>query len=67
MSGKPKIMSGQRFGDWVVKERSKHTDAKRRAYWVCECECGNIGIVRGDNLRRGTSLGCKQCMWGRVN
>lgn len=30
--------------------------------WLCRCECGNIRIVRGSNLRKGltSSCGCMQ-------
>lgn len=37
-----------------------HTNNK--AFWLCQCECGNKTIVSGDKLRRGytKSCGCLQ-------
>jgi hypothetical protein len=29
-----------------------------RAFWECECECGNIKVVRSDNLQKGTIKSC---------
>lgn len=65
--GLVKDITGRRFGSWVVIGKAKRTDSKRRVFWICVCECGRFGVVRGDNLRRGKSEGCKKCMWGRVN
>lgn len=31
---------------------------RRRAKWLCECECGNTVVVFGDNLRDGKTLSC---------
>lgn len=35
---------------------------KRRAFWLCECECGNIRSVASSHLQSGhtTSCGCKK-------
>lgn len=30
----------------------------RRAYWLCECECGNTKIIRGDALLSGRARSC---------
>ncbi len=30
----------------------------RQAYWLCECKCGTVRKVRGDQLRRGISESC---------
>lgn len=57
-------LTGKRFGRWkVIKfacidKASKHT-------WLCECKCGNKGVIRGESLRRGDSQSCgclhKEC------
>lgn len=49
-------MTGKRFGRWTVLERD--CLEKRNAYWICRCDCGNYGIVRGDELRDGRSGSC---------
>lgn len=51
---------GKRFGRLVVVDRSeKQLDGTRK--WVCECDCGAIGVLRdGWQLRSkdSTSCGC---------
>jgi len=53
-------LTGQRFGRLVVigesKKRNKHGDI----YWWCECKCGNLSCVQGNNLknRHIKSCGC---------
>lgn len=57
-----KNISGERFGELLVIERTGRTDLKRRAYWKCKCLiCGRFIEVRGDNLRRGASTKCCKC------
>jgi hypothetical protein len=31
---------------------------KRKAYWICQCKCGNIASIRSDQLQNGS---CKSC------
>lgn len=57
--------TGMRFGRLVVLERSEecyvYPDGDRDFKWVCQCDCGNIAVVRGNVLRRGkfeNSCGC---------
>lgn len=52
-------MTGQHYHQWFVIKFDCVKDG--RAYWICECSCGNINIVRGDNLRRGSSKRCLSC------
>lgn len=42
--------TGNRYGKLTVlrKDAKNHADG---AYWICRCDCGNITIVRGANLR----------------
>lgn len=54
-------LTGQKFGKLTVLERSE--DIGLQPAWKCKCECGNITIVTGGNLRKenGTkSCGCIQ-------
>ena len=50
---------GQRFGHLIVLKRDISKKAKN-AYWICQCDCGNIISVNGSNLKREctTSCGC---------
>lgn len=47
--------TGRRFGRLVVLERSDewytYPNGDRDFKWVCRCDCGNIVVVRGNNLR----------------
>lgn len=54
-----KDMAGKTIDKWYVVEFADVIDG--RAYWLCECQCGHMAVVRGDNLRRGCSSGCKAC------
>lgn len=53
---KVKDIKGQRFGSLVALEFSKLH--KAHAYWVCECDCGELSVVRGTNLRNGNTGSC---------
>lgn len=55
---------GQRFGKLVVVDRAedykyesggKTTTAPQ---WLCQCDCGNMIIVQGGNLRSGNTTNC---------
>lgn len=50
---------GVNFGRWtVLRKGGIHPGANRLQMWVCQCECGTVKEVIGDNLRRGLSLSC---------
>ena len=59
----PKLidLTGQRFGRLTVIKRNDE-NLNRKPAWVCKCDCGNIKIVRGTDLRQGKvqSCGCLQ-------
>ena len=50
---------GNKYGKWLVIDKAPNRN--RRAYWLCQCECGEIKEVLGANLRNGhsTSCGCQ--------
>lgn len=49
-------LTGKQFGRWTVisfaEKRGKHP------YWLCECLCGNQGVIAATNLTRGLSRSC---------
>ena len=53
-----KDMAGQRFGQLVVLEQAEGRATNRSAYWLCQCDCGNKTVVRGNSLRRGDTKSC---------
>ena len=52
-------LTGRRFGDLLVVERSDRVS--RNHYWSCLCTCGNNHQVRTDHLIQGKTLRCKLC------
>lgn len=68
MSNKIKDLSGQRFGRLFVLGLDTQKDS-RSAYWLCQCDCGNIKSVRGDSLQGGAikSCGCLKREQDKVN
>ena len=56
-------MKNKKFGKLLVLERAD-SDNQRRALCKCQCDCGNITIVRGAYLRNGhtTSCGCERVL-----
>ena len=49
-------LTGQKFGMLTVIDFS-HKE-KNHYYWKCECECGNICIKNGSNLKSGSTKSC---------
>jgi len=52
-------ITGQRFGKLVAIELVENDKVGR--YWLCECDCGNLSVVRQDHLRNGTTKACIKC------
>lgn len=44
-----KDLTGQKFGRLTVLKRDLERTGGA-AYWICQCECGNIKSIRGTNL-----------------
>jgi len=64
MEKRQKIFPGNRYGDLTVLESfHKLTGAKKRKrlYWRCVCDCGNIHDVDCGNLRNGNTHACPFC------
>jgi hypothetical protein len=55
------VMTGQRFGSWVVLEAMPRKS-------LCQCDCGTERLVENGNLRREPgSRSCTKCAMLRVN
>lgn len=52
-----KDLTNQRFGRLVALQKGKKDKAWHQ-HWICQCDCGNIVEVNGDNLRRGLTKSC---------
>ena len=56
---RPKDLTGQRFGKLVAM---KPTEERKNGFvmWECQCDCGNVALVRSVSLLNGntTSCGC---------
>ena len=57
--GRAENFIGKHFGKWTVLYRSEVQN--NRPYWVCKCECGNYGNIKGSELKGNTSTGCIEC------
>lgn len=50
-------LTGQRFGRLQVIRQATHSADKRTRWW-CQCDCGNICITRGKNMKDGDAQSC---------
>lgn len=48
---KPINETGNRYGKLTVLYKDCSGEKKYGAHWVCRCDCGNITVVKGANLR----------------
>lgn len=55
--GKVKDLSGLRFNNLTV---IKLAYINKRAYWLCQCDCGNQKIMCSHDLGHTKSCGCKK-------
>ena len=54
-------LTGERFGKLTVIERGKDyvsPKGKRRARWLCRCDCGAITLVQTPSLKNGITKSC---------
>lgn len=57
--GKINDLTGQRFGKIIVIKRAyDHKKNDRYCYWLCQCDCGKEKIIKGKNLRNGSTKSC---------
>ena len=52
-----KDLKGMKFNR-LTALRVDEEKSKRKTYWVCKCECGNIKSVRSDSLQDGSIKSC---------
>lgn len=49
-------LTGKRFGRLTVI--GVEDNGKRKTYYVCQCDCGNVKVVRSDALISGVTKSC---------
>ena len=58
--GRPAIdLQYKRFGRWCVL--SREGSVRRETTWNVICDCLNMAVVTGSDLRKGKTLSCKAC------
>ncbi len=57
-------MEGKRFGKWKVFNQVKID--KPGKYYECICECGNVRIKAGTELRAGRGKQCNECQYSEM-
>ena len=63
--GNPRLtLSGMRFGFATVL-RPRGSD-KKKSFWECVCDCGNVFVTKGVYLKRGATRSCG-CLVGENN
>ena len=53
-----KDLTGEKYGYLTVLRRLNYSETGHTYLWECKCDCGNITIVRGGNLRTGHTISC---------
>ncbi len=53
-------LTGKIFGKWTVLQRVENNN-RGASMWKCKCQCGNISIIPGSNLRTGRTTGYCNC------
>ena len=51
---------GQRFGKWLVIDKSEKRSKHGRILWICQCECGTISEILRDSLKSGKTKGAER-------
>jgi len=54
---KPKInLTGEKFGKLTVIKEGKRN--RKRAIWICKCNCGKTTTVPASHLKTGDTRSC---------
>lgn len=56
-------LTGQKFGALTIVAKGV-TAPGGKAQWICQCDCGESVVARGDNLRNGRTRSCGKCGLG---
>lgn len=54
---KPSNLAGQRFGKLTVIRRVAN-DKQGHSQWECQCDCGNVHVVKAGYLKNGHTKSC---------
>ena len=60
-------LTGKRFGRLTVLRRSERKASAGQAYWICQCDCGNVKELIHNSLTHGTALSCGCLLRESVN
>lgn len=52
-------LTGRKIYRWTVIE--KRPSPSFADSYICKCDCGTVAQVRGNNLKKGATRGCKNC------
>ena len=55
---KKENLLGQKFERLLVIAEAEPVGTRRRAAWLCQCDCGNQKIVKADELKSGDTKSC---------
>lgn len=56
--GRAVDLKGAKFGKLTVLYRVVNKTGNKQARWKCQCECGNVTIVYGKSLTKGSTQSC---------
>lgn len=51
-------LTGRKFHRLTVLKRSPINNSQNKPLWICKCECGNITVVSGSDLKSGNTKSC---------
>ncbi len=57
----PTDLRGRKFRHLTVLKRGPDCKGRNKITWECQCDCGNITIVRTGSLKNGSSGNCYNC------
>lgn len=55
------LQSNQIFGQWTTLEYLPKSEQRKIGRWKCKCSCGNICLVKTNDLLHKKSSKCKTC------
>lgn len=51
-------LTGKHFGYLTVLKKCEYSKTAHTYLWECQCKCGNITKVSGNNLKNGHTISC---------